>query len=77
MRYLVIRSNKEIKDQDFAMCLISYTRHQVVRMYYVVCMYVCYMVITYSTSMDGKVANPARGQLNRKKNEYFPVHVRA
>ena len=31
------------------------------------------MVITYSKSMDqpGKVANPARGQLNRK-NEYFP-----
>ena len=33
-----------------------------------VCMYVC-MVITYSKSMDqpGKVANPARGQLNREK----------
>ena len=33
---------------------------------------------TYSKSMDqpGKVASPARGQLNRK-NEYFPVHVRA
>ena len=33
---------------------------------------------TYSTSMDqpGKVASPARGQLNRK-NEYFPVRVRA
>ena len=32
----------------------------------------------YSKSMDqpGKVANPARGQLNRE-NEYFPVHVRA
>ena len=38
------------------------------------CMY-CH---TYSKSMDqpGKVANPARGQLNRK-NEYFPVRVRA
>ena len=36
------------------------------------------MVITYSKSMDqpGKVANPARGQLNRE-NEYFPVRVRA
>ena len=35
--------------------------------------YVC-MVITYSKSMDqpGKVANPARGQLNRE-NEYFFV----
>ena len=33
---------------------------------------------TYSKIMDqpGKVANPARGQLNRK-NEYFPVRVRA
>ena len=33
---------------------------------------------TYSKSIDqpGKVANPARGQLNRK-NEYFPVRVRA
>ena len=33
---------------------------------------------TYSKSMDqpGKVANPARGQLNRG-NEYFPVRVRA
>ena len=35
-------------------------------------MYVC-MVITYSKSKDqpGKVANPARGQLNRE-NCYFP-----
>ena len=46
-----------------------------------VCMYVCmyaFMVITCSKSMDqpGKVANPARGQLN-KENEYFPVPVRA
>ena len=33
---------------------------------------------TYTKSKDqpGKVANPARGQLNRK-NEYFPVTVRA
>ena len=32
----------------------------------------------YSKSMDqpGKVASPARGQLNRK-NEYFPVRVRS
>ena len=32
---------------------------------------------TYSKSMDqpGKVANPARGQLN-KEDEYFPVPVR-
>ena len=36
------------------------------------------MIITFSASMDqlGKVANPARGQLNREK-EHFPVHVRA
>ena len=35
--------------------------------------------ITYSKSMDqpgNKVASTARGQLNRK-NEYFPVRVRA
>ena len=33
---------------------------------------------TYSKSVDqpGKVANPARGHLNRE-NEYFPVRVRA
>ena len=37
-----------------------------------------YMVITYGKGKDqpGKVANPARGQLNRE-NEYFPVPVRA
>ena len=37
-------------------------------------MYVC-MVTHSSKSMDqpGKVANPARGQMN-KENEYFPVH---
>ena len=41
------------------------------------CMYVC-MVITYSKSMDqpDKVANHARGQLNRE-NIYSPVCVRA
>ena len=40
-------------------------------------MYVC-MVITYRKSKDqpGKVANPARGQLNRG-NEDFSVRVRA
>ena len=40
-------------------------------------MYVC-MVITYKQSMDqpGKVANTARGQLNRE-NQYSPVPVRA
>ena len=33
---------------------------------------------THSKSMDqpGKVANPARSQLNRE-NEYFPARVRA
>ena len=36
------------------------------------------MVITYSKSKDqpGKVANPARGQLNRKNEYNFPVPVR-
>ena len=40
-----------------------------------VCMYVC-MVITYSKRKDqpGKVANSARGQLNRE-NEHFSVPV--
>ena len=41
-------------------------------------MYVCMYGHTYSKSKDrpGKVANPARGQLNRE-NEYFPIRVRA
>ena len=41
------------------------------------CMHVC-MVITYSKStyQPDKVANPARGHLNRE-NEYFSVPVRA
>ena len=41
-------------------------------------MCVCMYRHIYSKSMDqpGKVANPARGQLNRE-NEYFPVHVHA
>ena len=43
------------------------------------CMYVCMYGHTCSKSMDqpGKVASPARGQLNRKKKENFPVRVRA
>ena len=45
--------------------------------YYDVCMF-GHSPHTYSKSMDqpGKVANPARGQLNRE-NEYSPVRVRA
>ena len=37
------------------------------------------VVITYSKSKDqpGKVANPARGQLNRENEYFFPVSVRA
>ena len=33
----------------------------------------------HESSMDqpGKVANPARGELNREKNENFPVSVRS
>ena len=40
--------------------------------------FVCVYGHTYSKSMDqpGKVASPARGQLNRK-NGYFPVRFRA
>ena len=45
-----------------------------------VCMYMCVCMNrnTYCKSMDqpGKVANPARGQLNRK-NDCSPVRVRA
>ncbi|CAN0464993.1 unnamed protein product, partial [Ascophyllum nodosum] len=43
-----------------------------------ICLYVCLYGHTYSKSKDqlGKVANPARGQLNRK-NEYFPLLVRS
>ena len=39
---------------------------------------VCMYGPTYRKSMDqqGKVADPARGQLNRE-NGYFPVRVRA
>ena len=47
---------------------------------YVLCMFITYFMNghTYSKSTDqpGKVANPARGQLNRE-NEDFPVRVRA
>ena len=41
-------------------------------------MYVFMYGHTYRKNMDqpGKVANPARGQLNRE-NGYFPVRVRA
>ena len=37
-----------------------------------------YIIYSKKSSIDqpGKVANPARGQLNRKK-EYFTVRVRA
>ena len=43
-----------------------------------VCMYVCMYGHHIYQSMDqpGKVANPARGQLNRE-NEHSPVPVRA
>ena len=40
-----------------------------------VCMYV-YMVISMDQPGD-VVANPARGQLNRENEQYFPVPVRA
>ena len=45
---------------------------------FVQCMYVCMcgQHFQQSTDQPGKVANPARGQLNRE-NEYFPVLVRA
>ena len=41
--------------------------------------YVCMYGHHIKQSMDqpGKVANPARGRLNRGNNIYFPVSVRA
>ena len=59
---------------DFSLIFLFTTS---TRFYYLrstVCMY----RHTYRKSMDQpcKVANPARGQLNRE-NEYFPVRVRA
>ena len=46
--------------------------------YAILTLYVCMYGHTYGKGMDqpGKVASPARGQLNRK-NEYFPIRVRA
>ena len=41
-----------------------------------VCMYVCMSSNIASMDQPGKVANPARGQLNRE-NEHSPVPVRA
>ena len=42
------------------------------------CMFVCIYGYTYSKTINqpGKVANPARGELN-KGNQYFPARVRA
>ena len=57
-------------------CCDGCCAHQWAHQY--VCMYVCMYGHTYSKSVDepGKAASLARGQLNRK-NEYFPVRVRA
>ena len=74
-------------DQTRQLYVCMYVEPMYVCMYVCiyVCMYVCmyvfmyvYIFTTYSKSMDQptKVANPARGQLNRE-NEYFPVPVRA
>ena len=41
-----------------------------------VCAYVSSHIYSKSVDQPGKVANPARGQLNRE-NAYFPVPVRA
>ena len=62
-----------------SMIVLWYTQYTTIKqhVYMYVCMYVC-MVITYSRLWinRGKVANPARGQLNTE-NEYSPVPVRA
>ena len=56
----------------------AYTWCSTLMKYITVCMYVCMYGHHIQQSMDqpGKVANPARGQLNRE-NEYSPVPVRA
>ena len=41
-----------------------------------ICMVTHIQYSSKSVDQSGKVANPARGQLN-KENEYFPVRVRA
>ena len=68
------------------LCIILYTIYYILYstalsdsvVLLILSMYVCMYGHTYSKSMDqsGKVANSARGRLNRK-NEYFPVRVRA
>ena len=54
-----------------------YVDYVCIYIYIYVCMIHTYQVYS-SKSMDqpGKIANPARGLLNRE-NEYFPVPVRA
>ena len=57
------------------LCTVRALSELVLRQYVLV---LCMLVITFSKSKNqlGKVANPARGQLNWE-NEYFPVPVRA
>ena len=57
---------------------LFYLEYQVENILGTLKLYECMNGDTNSKSMDqlGKIANPGRGQLNRK-NEYFPVRVRA
>ena len=69
----------QFRDENAILDPNSYRHPEQVLCVWYVCMYVL-IVITYTAARvrinGGKVANPARGQLN-KKNEYFPVRVRA
>ena len=54
--------------------IIGHTMYVCANIYRAVSMYACH--IAKSMDQPGKVANPARGQLNRK-NEHLPVPFRA
>ena len=57
--------------------VVSVTYDTLLLLYVWSYIHTCMYSHTYSKNVDqpGRVANPARGQLNTK-NEYFPVRVR-
>ena len=44
---------------------------------HILCLYGHHMTYSKGKHQPGKVASPARGQLNSRENEQFPVLVRA
>ena len=74
-KYICIFIKLHITTQSGPVILVILC-HSHVCMY--VCTYVCMYGHTYSKSMEqpGKVSNSAGSWLNRK-NEYFPIRVRA